>query len=277
MRSIPSAIATITREAGTAPLRSLRLPPLLTFAFASKIGAAFLWLFTVRHVAAAILFFIPDPFVLYALFVPSAQGLCRVFTRFATNRRAVWLTIDDGPDADDTPRILDLLDRYGARATFFVVGERAARWPHLVEEIVRRGHEIGHHTHTHPTGTFWCATPRRLAAELDDTLGALAHVGVHPRLFRAPVGIKHPLLAPALATRELRCVGWTIRSGDCRSHSPEELVAEMSQRLEPGAIILLHEGPSVPQPTRIRGMALLLEAIAARGFACETPDMAQLR
>lgn len=250
--------------------------PLLVFALACKAAAAALWC-TAHPTAAALVFFAPDPFVLYALFAPSAQGLCRVFTHFVSERPAVWLTIDDGPDEHDTPRILDLLDRYQARATFFVIGERAARWPDLVEEIIRRGHQIGHHTHTHPAGTFWCAGPRRLAAELDDALAVLRQAGIRPQLFRAPVGIKHLFLAHALATRGLRCIGWSVRSGDCRARSPERLVADMTRHLRPGAIILLHEGPSVPQPVRIKGITLLLEAIAARNLACVVPAADQLR
>lgn len=252
------------------------LPPLLVCALLAKLIALTLW-FGGHRLAAAALFFFPDPFVLHAIFAPAAQGLLRVFTSFATDRPAVWLTIDDGPDEEDTPRILDLLDRHRARATFFVVGERVARCPQLVTEIRRRGHEIGHHTHTHPTRTFWFAQSRRLSAELDRTLEVLRKLGIRPRRFRAPVGIKPLFLARALAARGLQCVGWSVRSGDCRSSSPERLVARMTRQLRPGVIILLHEGPSVPTPVRIKGIALLLEAIAARGLSCEIPESHQLR
>lgn len=251
--------------------------PVLVFAIACKVVAVALWGLTAHSTVAAGLFFAPDPFVLHAIFAPSAQGLCRVHTRFMSERPAVWLTIDDGPDAEDTPRILDLLERHGARATFFVVGERAARLPHLLEEIIRRGHEIAHHTHTHPAGTFWCATPRRIATELDDALHVLQRAGVRPLLFRAPVGIKPLFLAHALASRGLHYVGWSVRSGDCRTRSPERLVADMERHLQPGSIILLHEGPSVPQAVRIKGIALLLAAIAARNLACVVPTLGQLR
>lgn len=253
------------------------LRPLVSIALAAKIIAVGTWAFTAHHSTALVLFFGPDPFVLYALFVPSAQGLCRVFTHFTTERRAVWLTIDDGPDEHDTPRILDLLDEHRARATFFVVGERAARRPDLLREILRRGHQIGHHTHTHPAGSFWCAGATRLSVELDRALDVLRDAGVRPEFFRPPVGIKHLFLARALAVRRLHCVGWTIRSGDCHSDSPEQLVAAITPRLRAGAIILLHEGPSVPQSIRIKGIALLLEAIATRDLGCEIPKPAQLR
>ena len=253
------------------------IPLIVVIAGVGKITAVALWFFTPQHTAARLFFFGADPFVLYAMFVPSGQGLVRVFTRFATDRREIWLTIDDGPDPDDTPKILDLLDRHGAKATFFVIGERAARWPELVREIVRRGHEIGHHSHTHPVATFWCASPRRLAAELDRALAALRETGVRPRWFRAPVGIKQPLLSRALVARDLRCVGWSIRSGDCRSHSPEEMAAATANRLHPGAIVLLHEGPSVRAAVRVAGLAQLLATATERNFSCVLPRAEQLR
>lgn len=227
--------------------------------------------------AAAVVYFGPDLWVLYHLFVPSAQGFGRVFTHFATDRAEVWLTIDDGPDETDTPQILDLLDRHDARATFFVIGERAARAPELVQEIIRRGHEIGHHTQTHPVATFWCASPSRLRAELADTLAPVLPPDVRLRWFRSPVGIKHLLLPAALASRGLQCVGWSIRSGDCYSRRPETVVAKVMRRLRPGVILLLHEGRSVPPTVRVKAIALLLEALGAQGYRCILPRAEQLR
>jgi peptidoglycan/xylan/chitin deacetylase (PgdA/CDA1 family) len=253
-----------------------RIRPLLVCALAAKLIAVLLWYCTTPRLAAAIAFFGPDPFVLYALFAPSAQGICRTYTHFLTERPAVWLTIDDGPDEHDTPLILDLLDRDQARATFFVIGERAAHQPDLLREIIRRGHTIGHHTHTHPAGTFWCASSRRLAAELDATIATLSKLGVQTAWFRPPVGIKNLFLEHALATRGLRCVGWSARSGDCHSNSPEQIVSALEPNLKPGAILLLHEGPSVRPAVRVRGIALLLETLSARGLKCEIPEESQL-
>lgn len=252
-------------------------PFALQAAIVGKTLAAGLWLFTSQRTAAVWSFFSPDLLLLYALLAPAGQGLCRVHTRFETSRRDVWLTIDDGPDERDTPRLLDLLDRHGARATFFVVGERAARHPHLVAEIIRRGHDIGHHTHTHPAGTFWCASPRRLAAELDEPLATLARSGVRPAWFRAPVGIKHLLLGRALAARDMDYVGWSIRSGDCWLRAPEQLPAKVVPHLRPGAIILVHEGPSVAGAVRVAGIARLLEELARHDYACVIPRAEQLR
>ncbi|MES2696973.1 MAG: polysaccharide deacetylase family protein [Verrucomicrobiota bacterium] len=262
---------------GSTPRPQAAVPPLLLGACIAKFIGLALWWFTSARATGAALFFCPDPFLLHALFAPSGQGLVRVFTRFETTQPAVWLTIDDGPDEHDTRPILDLLDRHGAKATFFVIGERAARHPDLIREIARRGHEVAHHTHTHPSGSFWFASTRRVATELDATLAVLARVGVRPTRFRAPVGIKNLLLAPALAVRGLNYIGWTLRSRDSRHRTPEKLRAAVTPRLVSGSILLFHEGPSVPAAVRVKGIALLLEALAARGLACVIPTDAQLR
>ncbi|MEO6002149.1 MAG: polysaccharide deacetylase family protein [Opitutus sp.] len=240
-----------------------------------KIVAVLLWYFTSWTALGAVLFFGPDFFVLYHLFAPSGQWICPSLTRFKANGNEVWLTIDDGPDGEDTLRILNLLDRHAARATFFVVGDRAAKRPDLIAEIVRRGHEIGHHTHTHPAGTLWCASPARLARELDSALAVLRTAGARPGRFRAPVGIKNVFLAGALAARNMECIGWTVRSGDWLAKRPEVVQQNVMRQMRPGAIILMHEGPSVPRPVRVEAISLVLESLTTRGFRCVIPAFAQ--
>src|SRR3954471_22789607 len=150
---------------------------------AVKLASAVLWLAAGLPVLAIVVYATADLFLLYSIFVPSASGICPVITRFHAHQSEVWLTIDDGPDPGDTPRILDALDRHAARATFFVIGERAASHPELISEILRRGHEIAHHTHTHPARSFWSAGPKRVRAELDQALAALQRAGARPRWF----------------------------------------------------------------------------------------------
>jgi peptidoglycan/xylan/chitin deacetylase (PgdA/CDA1 family) len=254
------------------------LRPMLLVSAAGKVVAALLWTRGGMPYGAAAFFFVPDFVILYHLFVPSAQGVCRVFTRFATDRPEIWLTIDDGPDEDDTPRILDVLDRHQARATFFVIGERAARFPELVREILRRGHDIGNHTYTHPSGTFWCAGPARVRAELDNGLEALKRAGVtNPGWFRPPVGIKNLFLGRALAERQLACVGWTVRSRDSLARNPGAVVDRVMKQVRAGSIVLMHEGPRLDPRVRVRAMELLLQALADRGVACVRPHVEQLR
>lgn len=224
-----------------------------------------------------LLFFIGDPWILANLFIPGTSGFVRVFTCFATDRPEVWLTIDDGPDANDTPRLLAALDRHQAKATFFLVGEYAARHPELVAEIARRGHEIGHHTHTHPEKTFWFASPARLRWELDQPLEVFARAGVRPRRFRPPVGIKNVHLAAALAERGLVCMAWSVRSRDSFATTPDHVLNHVLPRVRAGSVILMHEGSRLAPAVRVTSVERLLAALDERGLRCVIPADSQLR
>ncbi|MDB6113910.1 MAG: acetyl xylan esterase [Lacunisphaera sp.] len=182
---------------------------LLIFNLAGKVAA--LLLFSTAPAAAVLCWFAPDVWLAYNLFAHQSQGLVRTHRRFATDRREVWLTIDDGPDPEDTPRILKLLAEHGAHATFFVIGEKAARHPALIDAIAGAGHEVGHHTHTHPIGTFWFASPARVSRELDGALAVLREAGEKPTRFRPPAGVKNLWLEAALRARGLTCIGWSAR------------------------------------------------------------------
>jgi peptidoglycan-N-acetylglucosamine deacetylase len=253
------------------------LRAMLFVSAACKAVAVLLWTLTPLRWTAAAFFFLPDLWFFYQVFVPSSQGICRVFTRFVTMQPEIWLTIDDGPDAEDTPRILDLLVRHQARATFFLIGERAAKLPELVAEIQRRGHQVGHHTHTHPMGTFWCATPTRVRAELDEGLKALKSAGASPHWFRAPVGIKNLFLAGALRKRGLDCIGWTVRSLDSVSRDPERVAERVIRAAKPGTIVLMHEGASLDRSVRVKALETVLERLSAMRISCVLPSLEQLR
>ncbi len=241
---------------------------------AGKIAAVYVGL--AAPLTALTLWFGPDALLGYHLFVPQAQGLVRVPGRFATTRREVWLTIDDGPDPEDTPRILELLAAHRAQATFFVIGENAAAHPGLVRAIVAAGHEVAHHTHTHPLATFWCALPRRVKRELDDGLAALRMAGVKPQRFRPPASVKNLWLGPALAARNLVWIGWSARGLERSFGDPEAVAARVLRRLAPGAILLLHEGPRVPAPIRVQAIRRVLERLQEQGYRCVVPAPAQL-
>jgi peptidoglycan/xylan/chitin deacetylase (PgdA/CDA1 family) len=227
-------------------------------------------------VTALALWFGTDGLLAYHLFVPGAQGLVRMHRRFATTQREVWLTIDDGPHPESTPRMLELLAAHGARATFFVIGENAALHPGLIRAITAAGHEVAHHTHTHPLGTFWCAAPARVGRELDAGLEALRLAGVSPARFRPPAGIKNLWLAGALRARGLTCVGWSARGLEHWPGDAEAVANRVLRQLAPGAILLLHEGPGVPAAIGLHAIRRVLERLREHGYVCVVPGPDQL-
>src|SRR5215212_9431576 len=138
---------------------------LLAFVFVAPVIGFLLMPFSV--VLALAPMFLSHVLLLYATLSANCQWFGPVMRSFQTTEPEVWLTIDDGPSPAHTAAMLDLLDRFEARATFFVIGMKAEQYPHLITEILTRGHEIANHTYTHPSGSFWFAGPRRIAMEID--------------------------------------------------------------------------------------------------------------
>lgn len=157
---------------------------------------------------------------------------------------AVWLTIDDGPDPEDTPELLRLLDAAGAKATFFVIGNKVERHPELVREILERGHEVGNHTMTHPSGLFWAMSTERVRQEIERCQEVVkkATGGYECRWFRAPAGLRNHTVHPVLEAMGMKLAGWTVRGFDGVSSDPEKVVDRLKAGLRDGAGVLIHEG-----------------------------------
>ena len=218
--------------------------------------------------------------LLYATLVPNCQWWGPVIRSFHTTQPEVWITIDDGPSPAHTTKILDLLERFNARATFFVVGTRAEEYPHLITEILSRGHEIANHTYTHPSGMFWAAGPARIAAEIDLCAELLRSSPDRPaRLFRAPAGLRNLFVHPELARRGLALIGWTVRGLDTVRREPVLVAEKILRGAKAGAIILLHEGHRVAKDPgfNLRCLELTLSGLTERGYQCVIPQPEQLR
>lgn len=176
----------------------------------------------------------------------------------SAGRGLVALTFDDGPDPVVTPAVLGLLEQAGARATFFCVGQRAEAHPEVMAAIRARGHGVGNHSYSHPSG-FALRGPVGLSREIRRAQEAIERVGGgRPRLFRAPAGIQNPWLAPALASAGLSLVSWTRRGYDTVSHDGARVAARLGRGLRAGDILLLHDGSSARDPT---GRPVVLEAL----------------
>lgn len=182
--------------------------------------------------------------------------------------RRVALTFDDGPDPEATPRLLRVLAARDVRATFFLIGERAARHPEIVRAMVAEGHEVGNHTWHHRNA--WFLGPRATAEEILGGRRILAAItGRAPMLYRPPWGIVN---APALRTARragLTTVLWSLQPEGLRPRSPAEQLRYCERRLYDGAILDLHDAPGLPgAPERLLAlMPALLALLADRGCA----------
>jgi peptidoglycan-N-acetylglucosamine deacetylase len=159
--------------------------------------------------------------------------------------RRVSLTFDDGPDPETTPLVLDILAAEGVKATFFLIGERAARSGSLVRRIAGEGHDLGNHSWSHRS--LWLAGPRRTAQEVTRGHDAIADVaGAPPRFFRPPWGMTNLALFPLLRRLGTPCVFWTVQTEGRRPAPAPVQVARASRRARPSAILALHDADGVP-------------------------------
>ena len=185
----------------------------------------------------------------------------------ATARNEIALTLDDGPDPDVTPQVLELLDRYAVTATFFCIGEKAMRYPDICRAIVRRGHAIENHSQRH-RWYFSLLGRRGFERELltaQETLSAIT--GYRPRFFRAPAGLRNPFLDPVLTRLGLQLASWSIRAFDTRERDAGRVQARLLNGLRPGAILLLHDGNAARTPA---GTPVVLDVLPALLEAART-------
>jgi peptidoglycan/xylan/chitin deacetylase (PgdA/CDA1 family) len=218
-----------------------------------------------RILLALVLYTVGTLLMLYLLFHPRNQWLVDNRSQ-VDGSNSIALTFDDGPDPVDTPKLLDLLREKNVKATFFVVGKRADQHPEIVRRAAAEGHLIANHTWSHYS-LFCFLTPARLRAEIERGTESVRHsCGVRPRLFRSPVGLRHPLLRPYLKAAGLEYVSWTIRTRDTFTRDSSVLAQRILKQAASGDIILLHD--HLPRGTSTMREALpgVIDELRERGF-----------
>lgn len=187
-----------------------------------------------------------------------------VFRFGSSSRPLVALTFDDGPDDVYTPRILDVLRRYGAPATFFVVGAMVERHLPVAERIVAEGHELGHHGYRHVD--FTRLSDGEIREQLARTAALLdVRLGRRPVTFRPPYSALNPRAVEVIAEADYKIVLWNIDSLDWRGLKSSDILANVVPHLGPGAVVLMHSAGGDLSGT-VEALPLLLEMIADRGL-----------
>lgn len=211
---------------------------------------------------------------------PGAQVFGKVVAHGQRDQRAVALTFDDGP-SPYTTQVLDVLDTYQIKATFFLIGQNVERHPDLAKRIASEGHALGNHTQTHP---LWGAvgTPSREMQELTDAETAILNeTGVAPTLFRPPHGWRSPWMMRVARDLGYRVVTWNVAGEDWRRPSPETIAQRVLRRVRPGAIILLHDGLETQvdpaMQNTVAALPLIIEGLLDRGYRFVTvPELIQM-
>ena len=185
--------------------------------------------------------------------------------------RRIALTFDDGPDPEFTPHVLELLATHHVRATFFLVGERAARAPATVRAIAAAGHEVASHGWSHRS--LWLCGPARTHDEVGRARAMLGELtGRAPVLFRPPWGMVNAALFGALRRHGQRCVFWSIQPEGLRPAPAAAQIARVLRRAHPGAIVDLHDAEGTPQaPARLcAALPGMLDGLAEAGYGFGT-------
>jgi peptidoglycan/xylan/chitin deacetylase (PgdA/CDA1 family) len=213
---------------------------------------------------------------LWATLCPRCSWWGPQMLKQATHEREVWLTIDDGPHAEDTPALLEVLDEFGAKATFFVIGTRAKAHPELIREIIRRGHEIGNHTLTHPAVWFWACLPGRIEREVAECSRIIREIVPEVKIhwFRAPAGLRNHWLHPVLKKHGLSLANWSARGFDAVSRDHDTILRRITRHLRPGAVILMHEGQKDSGGPRLAARLLrsVLQRMRTDGLTARLPQ-----
>lgn len=185
-----------------------------------------------------------------------------------TDERMVAITFDDGPEPGVTEQVLDVLKAYHVKATFFLIGNKAELYPHLVKRIINEGHVIGNHTYSHSIFNT-ISSVKKMSIELERTNQILYQItGLKIKMFRPPFGVTNPLIGASTRGRFLS-IGWSIRSMDTIiSRTREKVCSRIVGKLQNGAVILLHDRCKDAHVL----LEMLLQQLNNRKFTTTTVD-----
>jgi peptidoglycan-N-acetylglucosamine deacetylase len=206
--------------------------------------------------------------------IPNGSAYGPVLRRFNTHRKEVYLTLDDGPDAEATPRVQQLLAAHNAKACFFLIGKKVRECPDLLQKMLDGGHEIGNHTASHRRGSFAVQLWHGVAREVDGcTQEIAAAVPSRIRWFRSPVGMTSPFVYPVLRSRDLQAMGWSVWARDAGSRDVAKIVKRVIRSVHPGAVIVMHPEWRAPDGSfpGLECLEKLLVELGAMGYRCVIP------
>jgi peptidoglycan/xylan/chitin deacetylase (PgdA/CDA1 family) len=197
-----------------------------------------------------------------------------------SSEREVAITFDDGPSPVYTPQILALLKKYNAKATFFVLGRKVEKYPQVIKDMMRDGHEVGNHTFDHPRLTE--VTKRQCQQELERTRLDLDLLGCgsRPQLVRPPYSAYDKQVSTYLAHTKRALVLWSLDSGDWEGLAAETIVHNVLDRVKNGSIIIFHDSGEKDGADRrptVEALKVILPALKAKGYRLVTiSDLADL-
>ena len=191
-----------------------------------------------------------------------------VLWKGSTEGQGIYLTFDDGPHPVYTPRLLDLLNRYNAKASFFLLGEKILLYPGIVERIKKEGHTIGNHGFSHQSMIFW--KRGKIIREILQTDYAIEKItGKRPLFFRPPYGKFDLRFKKLMDELHHKLVIWSLLSYDFKETNPERLIKKVLEKIHRGAIVLFHDGHS-NTPVMLEALPTILNSFHHLGYQMKT-------
>ncbi|QOR73414.1 polysaccharide deacetylase family protein [Cruoricaptor ignavus] len=182
-----------------------------------------------------------------------------------TAEKIVALTFDDGP-TEFTPKFLQTLNEFNAKATFFCIGKQAEIHPKIFQQIIENGHQIGNHTYSHSEKTGFLSA-KKMTEEIekaDEVFEKIA--GIKTDLYRPPFGVTNPNIAKAIKQTKKTSIGWNIRSLDTVIKNPHKIAERITKKAKPGSIILMHD----TSEKSLEALKILLLNLRDNGFKFAT-------
>jgi peptidoglycan/xylan/chitin deacetylase (PgdA/CDA1 family) len=211
----------------------------------------------------------------YGYFIPTSPVFGKVYYRVHCHDKVVALTFDDGPNEPYTSEVLDILDKYHVKATFFCVGENVELYPDTAKRIVAEGHVLGNHSYTHDANH---ALSEFGVKDLVKAQQAITNtIGVQPHLYRPPHGKKSPWELEEVKKQGMIEVTWSISTGELNGHSYEKVADRLVDETHPGGIMLLHDGygtshncHNADKSLTVEALPLIIEKLQAEGYTFVT-------
>ena len=185
--------------------------------------------------------------------------------RIESSSSELFITFDDGPHPDITPRVLDLLNEYDAKATFFCIGDRVKQYPAIVEQIIAAGHIIGNHTQHHLNG--WKTSANEYVVDVEEAQGL-----IKTSFFRPPYGRMTGKQARAIRKMGMKIIMWTILSADYdQDISPADVSKRVTENIENGSIVVFHDSEKA-ELNMMFALTELLKKGSQKGFKFSVLD-----
>ncbi len=216
-----------------------------------------------------IIFLITDAFLIYGTFERKSFIFGKTFWKSQKSDMAISITFDDGPNEPYTSQILNILDTFNIKATFFVIGENVELYPDIVRKIANNEHEIGNHSYNHEVLPL--KSPAFTKNQIRKTSDLIEKVaGVRPELFRAPHGWRNPWVNRIAKEEGCTPVAWTLGVWDTDHPGVETIINRTLGKIQSGCVLLLHDGRGTEQnpdsSQLVEALPIIIQKCKEKGY-----------